>query len=90
MNLAVRDSELMATDLVEYLVLKGPPFRTAHETIAQLVQYARDNGKDLKDLELSEYVFHSPSFADDVYSNLDPCQSVKRKTSADRIGISSV
>jgi len=59
-----------ATDLADYLVKKGIPFRDAHEIVAQSVQYAEQKACDLSDLELSELQQFSSSIASDVFSVL--------------------
>jgi argininosuccinate lyase len=63
---AVRRGYLLATDLADYLVGKGAAFRTAHETVARLVNYAVGEGKALSDLTLEEYGRFSPLFGEDV------------------------
>ncbi len=75
------DPELMATDLVEYLVVKGVPFRLAHEAIAQAVRQARESGTALSELTLAELRAHSSLFEDDVYDLFDPVRSAAAKTS---------
>ena len=59
---------ILATDLADYLVRKGEPFRNAHEIVGRLVSYAAERGKALNELGLSEYQRFSPSFGDDVFS----------------------
>jgi argininosuccinate lyase len=65
---AARDSNILATDLADYLVGKGEPFRTAHGIVAKLVRYADANGKGLAELELEEYKKLSPNFNEDIYA----------------------
>jgi argininosuccinate lyase len=67
-ELAVRQGYLLATDLADYLVKKGEPFRTAHNTVARLVSYAMEQGKSFSELSLSEYRRFSPRFGENVYS----------------------
>lgn len=78
---AASNPELFATDLVEYLVLKGMPFRQAHETVAEVVSLAREKSQSLKHLALSHYRQISPLFRDDIYDLYEPAASVARKTS---------
>ncbi len=59
-----------ATDLADYLVKKGIPFRDAHEIVARSVQYAEQKGCDLSDLELTELQQFSPHISSDVFSVL--------------------
>jgi len=63
---AGRDSYLLATDLADYLVKKGVPFRQAHDAVARLVSYALTKGKALAALGLEEYRRFSPHFGEDV------------------------
>lgn len=58
----------LATDLADYLVVKGVPFREAHGIVSRLVQYAMDMGKSFAGLALSEYTEFSPLFEEDVYN----------------------
>jgi argininosuccinate lyase len=53
---------ILATDVADYLVKKGLPFRGAHEAVAKLVGYAVGKGKELHQLELAEYRQFSPLF----------------------------
>jgi argininosuccinate lyase len=57
---------ILATDLADYLVKKGEPFRSAHEIVARLVSYASGQGKTFAGLDLNEYKKFSPRFGADV------------------------
>ena len=59
---------LLATDVADYLVRKGVPFRDAHQAVADLVRHAEEQGKSLADLTLDEYRRFSPQFQEDVLS----------------------
>ncbi len=65
---AVEEGYILATDLADYLVGKGVPFREAHGTVGRLVQHAIAEGKALKDLSISEYKKFSTLFEEDVLS----------------------
>ncbi len=65
---AVKRGYLLATELADYLVRKGEPFRAAHDTVARLVRYAMEQGKSFNGLSLNEYKRFSPRFGEDVYS----------------------
>ena len=67
MGAAARQGYLLATDIADYLVKKGEPFRTAHENTAQLVRYAVEKGKALNELTLAEYHKFSSRFGKDVF-----------------------
>ena len=53
---------ILATDVADFLVKKGLPFRRAHEVVAKLVSYAVGRGKELHQLDLGEYRQFSPLF----------------------------
>jgi argininosuccinate lyase len=57
---------LLATDLADYLVKRGVPFRQAHAIVGKLVSYAIDRNKDLGQLDIIEYQQFSDLFARDV------------------------
>jgi argininosuccinate lyase len=59
---------ILATDMADYLVGKGVPFREAHVIMGRLVHYAVGKGKTLRDLSLDEYKSSSHLFEEDVYN----------------------
>lgn len=63
-----QNSYILATDLADYLVKKGEPFRNAHNIVSRLVIYAIERNKSLNDITLAEYNGFSPLFDKDVYS----------------------
>jgi argininosuccinate lyase len=67
MRQVMSGSYLLATDVADYLVRKGLPFRQAHKIVGELVQYAIGRSKSFQELSLDEYRSFSPLFADDVY-----------------------
>lgn len=68
MERAVARGYLLATDLADYLVSKGEPFRKAHDIVSRLVGYAVAQGKTFDQLNLAEYQRFSPRFDKSVYS----------------------
>ena len=60
-------SYVLATDLADYLVGKGVPFREAHGVVADLCRYSESQGKELQALSLEEYQRHSSHFDQGVY-----------------------
>jgi argininosuccinate lyase len=70
MRAAAREGFATATDLADYLVKKGLPFRDAHEAVARAVRHAEARGCDLADLPLDELAAFSPLIADDVFAVL--------------------
>jgi len=69
--LAGSDPMLLATDLADYLVLAGVPFRQAHEVIGKLVAHCIKEGRTFPEIELETYRTFSPVFGPDVYDVLD-------------------
>ncbi|MCK5212567.1 MAG: argininosuccinate lyase, partial [Dehalococcoidia bacterium] len=65
MRAAIQDY-VLATDVTDYLVKKGVPFRTAHGVSASLSKHAAAMGKGLGDLSLEEYRQFSPLFETDI------------------------
>src|SRR3546814_18320619 len=59
-----------ATDLADYLVKKGTPFRDAHETVALAVRTCEQRGCDLTDLTLAELRGFHPSIESDIHDVL--------------------
>ena len=70
MRQAATEGFATATDLADYLVKKGTPFRDAHEVVALAVRHAVDKGCDLADLPLAELQKFSQHIAEDVYQVL--------------------
>ncbi len=64
---AASESYMLATDLADYLVGKGVPFREAHGILWELCRHCEDNRIGLQSLPLEEYRRFSPAFDDDVY-----------------------
>ena len=76
---AAIDAAMLATDLADYLVAKGVPFRQAHAFTGQAVRLAAESGKPLDGLTLAALQSVNPAFAEDVYGVFDPLQSVSRR-----------
>jgi argininosuccinate lyase len=72
MRKAINNDFSNATDIADYLVRKGLPFRDAHEVIGKIVLYAIQSNKFLLDLSFEEYQGFSPLFDDDIYVVLAP------------------
>lgn len=71
---------LNATELADYLVKKGVPFRTAHDTVGRLVLVGIDQGKELHELSLEEMREISPEIRGDVFGALDLEQALTSKS----------
>ena len=61
---------LNATELADYLVRKGVPFREAHETVGRIVMQAISRGAELDQLTLDEMKSFAPAIGDDVFESL--------------------
>ena len=75
------DSFMMATDLADYLVRKGVPFRETHEISGVCVRTAMAAKVSLNELTLDQYKQIHPLFEQDVYTVLDPITSIQRRNS---------
>jgi len=72
-------AELHATDLADYLVRRGVPFREAHHVVGELVRAAEDADKGLGGLTLEEMTAVHPAFDEDVFGVFDPVASVESR-----------
>jgi argininosuccinate lyase len=75
-NARLDEGFLDATALMEYLIRRGVPMRTAHETVGRLVAECDQRGCRLADLTASEFRQHSAAIGDDVYTVLGPRNAV--------------
>ena len=75
---AAIDPAMMATDLADYLVQKGVPFREAHSIAGKAVRAAAEKGLSLEKLPLNEWQALGPIGAD-VYAVFDPLRSVEKR-----------
>ena len=64
---ALQGGFLTATDMADYLVTKGVPFRTAHSQVGQTVRYAEAQGKELAELTLEEIREFAPLAEADLF-----------------------
>ena len=70
---------LLATDVADYLVAKGVPFRDAHAIVGALVRHLVSQRRSFDSLTLDEWRVHSPLFDADVRAAISPSASVARK-----------
>ena len=80
MRRAALEGHATATDLADYLVKKGLPFREAHEAVAQAVKFADGRGCDLADLKLEELQQFSSLIDKDVFAALTLEGSLKARS----------
>ncbi|MGD6834014.1 argininosuccinate lyase [Sutcliffiella halmapala] len=90
MHQAVSQDFSNATDIADYLVTKGLPFRQAHEIIGKIVLYAINNQKFLLGLTIEEYKQFSPLFKEDIYEILQPKNVVGARNSQGGTGFQQV
>ena len=79
-----------ATDLADYLVKKGLPFRTAYKLVGQTVAYCIKKDVTLDELSLSEYQKIEPLFQEDLYEEIKLETCVEKRISAGGTGEASI
>jgi len=77
---AVSTGYMNATDLADYLVRKGMPFREAHSLVGKIVMHAIEQERELTQLELAELQSFSEYFSDDVFEALTLQKILARKS----------
>ena len=90
MRAAAQKGFINATDLADYLVKKGMPFRTAYKIVGRLVAQCIAEGKVLETLPIDEYRKHSELFAEDLYHEIALETCVEKRISAGGTGAQSV
>ena len=78
---AASDGFINATDLADYLVGKGLPFRTAYKIVGSIVGDCEHSGKNLETLTLDEYKNYSEVFDEKLFDAISLENCVKRRTS---------
>jgi argininosuccinate lyase len=73
------DDGMLATELADYLVAKGVPFRESHHLVGEAVRLAEVSGSSLRTLPLEAYRGIDPRFGEDLYDVLDHRQAVQRR-----------
>ncbi|MBO5321746.1 MAG: argininosuccinate lyase [Clostridia bacterium] len=79
-----------ATDLADYLVKKGKPFRTAYKIVGEIVAYCIQNGLILETVSLDKYKEFDDSFEKDLYGEISLKTCVEKRISAGGTGEKSV
>ena len=87
---AAKKGFINATDLADYLVKKGMPFRSAYKLVGETVAYCIANGTVLEDLPFEKYTELSDLFAEDVYNEISLETCVNKRISAGSTGPESV
>ncbi len=78
---AARQGWILATELADYLVVRGVPFRRAHHVVGQIVRACVERGRDFTDFSLDEMRRFHRAFDADVFEVLDVRKAVERRTS---------
>ena len=86
----LEDGFLAATDLAEYLVEKGVPFREAHRRVGKLVSHCESVGSSLRELSLEQLQEWSPECRKEVLERFDPESSLRTRNHAGATGVSPV
>ena len=87
---AVRSDFSNATDVADYLVLKGIPFREAYQLVGGLVKDCLDAGILLSDLTIEKWKQFHPSVSSDIYAKLSPKEVVRSRNSQGGTGFQKV
>ena len=90
MKLAAQKGFINATDLADYLVKKGLPFRSAYKISDSLVAYCIANNTVLEDLSLDTYKLYSELFDTDLFEAIDLMVCVEKRISQGGTSVSSV
>ena len=78
-NKGFADGLILATDVAEYLVLQGVPFRNAHEKVGHIVRWCIENKKPLHTLTIEEWQSNIPEVKEDLLPLLTPRKSMERR-----------
>lgn len=81
MRSSCENGYINATDVADYLTLKGIPFRQAYSIVGSIVQYAVQKEKKLSELTIEEFKSFSSYFEKDIYSFIDISECVDKRKS---------
>ena len=90
MKKAAQGGFINATDLADYLVKKGMPFRSAYKISGQIVAQCISEGLVLETLPLEEYRKYSELFEEDLYQDIDLLTCVEKRISEGGTSVASV
>jgi argininosuccinate lyase len=90
MKRAAQTGFINATDLADYLVKKGMPFRSAYKISGQIVALCISGGTVLEELELGTYKEFSDLFEADLYEAIDLQKCVEKRISQGGTSVASV
>ena len=81
MRKAVSAGFMNATDVADYLVKNGVPFRSSHEIVGKMVLYCIQQNKTIEDLTINEFMNFSPAFKEDILDSVVAEQCIASKIS---------
>ncbi|HQX17525.1 MAG TPA: argininosuccinate lyase [Anaerolineales bacterium] len=84
------DSTMMATDLADYLVDKGIPFRETHAIAGKIVRLAEEKKVGMEKMPLEAYQAECPEFEADVYQVFDALKSIEKRNAVGGTSLKSV
>ena len=87
---AAEEGFINATDLADYLVKKGHPFRAAYKTVGQIVAKCIEDNKTLEKLPLEEYKKFDDCFEDDLYADINLRTCAEKRTSEGGTSVDSI
>jgi argininosuccinate lyase len=76
---ASEDPALVATEIADYLVTRGVPFREAHEIVGKVLRAAEQDGKTIREMPVEHLKIFSPAFADDLNAMLTLDSALARR-----------
>jgi len=76
---AVEGGFMNATDLADYLVVRGLSFRDAHDVVGRVVRHCIDTKRQLQDVTLEEFREYCPAIGSDVYKVLTVPAGIERR-----------
>jgi len=79
-----------ATDLAEYLVQRGVPFRQAHKAVGKLVGWCQQNSLTFEQLRIEDFRRFNPAFEDNVFHYLNARSCANNKESAGGTGLGAI
>ena len=90
MKRAAQKGFINATDLADYLVKQGMPFRSAYKISGQIVAYCIAHDLVLEELELEVYRSYSQLFQPEVYDEIELITCVEKRSSQGGTSVASV
>ncbi len=90
LSIAVTSDFSNATDVADYLVMKGIPFREAYQLVGGLVKECLEEGILLKDLSIEKWKKFHPSISQDIFQKLTPQEVVRSRNSQGGTGFEKV